>query len=61
MDDVTFDGTCPWCGQTIEDLWNHASATQDGFGLDCPHCGRPIAGATDVVYRLERAGEDVEG
>jgi transposase-like protein len=61
VDDVTFDGTCPWCGAYIEDVYEYSSGTSEDFGFECPDCGKSIDGWRETTYRLERAGEDAEG
>lgn len=53
---VTWDDTCPWCGEHIDELSDHFVGDGDA-AFECPHCEKRISGeAHDTVeYRLERA------
>ncbi len=60
MPSETTDGTCPYCGERIDSLWE---ITKDTFKIDCPFCDKPIEGdrQIDVTYTLTRDKDEDGG
>jgi len=52
----TQDEACPYCGEEIEDLWEHFSDQSDPK-FTCPHCNKRMEGKEIITYELCRAEE----